>query len=85
MESFTTLRNCSFCFITRDNMQTKFDVHNYLRTIDIHKYYTEQARLVQGDPSLMPVYGVKGNSPFNSLRYFHVINGMRFRSCSWSV
>lgn len=74
MESFNTLRNCRFCFISKEEMKTKFDCHNLnLRTVQM---YNDQARLTQTDPTLCSVYGVKNNSPLNSLQHYHVINGM---------
>lgn len=73
-ESFTTLRNCRFCFITKADMQRKFDCQNLnMRTIQMH---TEQVRLVENDYSLAPVYGIKGTSCLNELHNFHSMNGM---------
>lgn len=74
MESFTTLRNCRFCFIDKHHMQNKLDCQNlHMRTVQM---YNAQTRIVEDDPSLCSVYGVKFSSPLNELRHFHVISGM---------
>ncbi|XP_071153109.1 uncharacterized protein [Mytilus edulis] len=74
MESFTTLRNCRFCFIDKHHMQTKHDCSNFhMRTPEM---YNNQARLVQADPALASVYGIKRSSTLNKLGHFHVVGGM---------
>lgn len=74
MESFTTLRNCWFCFIDKHHMQNKLDCQNlHMRTVQM---CNAQTRIVEDDPSLCSVYGVKFSSPLNELRHFHVISGM---------
>ncbi|XP_061192283.1 uncharacterized protein LOC133200514 [Saccostrea echinata] len=74
MESFNTLRNCRFCFISRDDMQIKLNCSGFnFRTKEM---YAEQLRLVQGDANLSSVYGIKGDCALNSLNNYHVINGM---------
>ncbi|CAC5384766.1 unnamed protein product [Mytilus coruscus] len=74
MESFTTLRNCRFCFIDKHHMQTKYDCSNFnMRTPEM---YNDQARLVQDDPTLASVYGIKRSSTLNKLSHFHVVGKM---------
>lgn len=74
MESFTTLRNCRFCFIDKNHMQTKHDCSNLnMRTAEM---YDNQARLVQADPNISNVYGIKFSSPLNNLSHYHVVSGM---------
>lgn len=45
------------------------------RTIDGHEH---QLGMIKQHPNLSSVYGVKSNSPFNKLFYFHVIKGLPF-------
>ncbi|CAC5384745.1 unnamed protein product [Mytilus coruscus] len=73
MESFTTLGNCRFCFIDKHHMQTKYDCSNFnMRTPEM---YNNQARLVQADPTLASVYGIKRSSTLNKL----------FSCCRWNA
>ncbi|XP_071138269.1 uncharacterized protein [Mytilus edulis] len=74
LESFSCLRNCRFCFVTRDNMQTQLNCDDFnLRTEEMH---SAQLKNLERDSSLSSVYGVKGDSPLNSLEYFHVTQGL---------
>lgn len=74
MESFTTLINCRFCFITKEEMRQKHACENFnMRTIEM---YSEQVALVENDRSLANVYGLKANCPLNVLDNFHCINGL---------
>ncbi|CAC5426219.1 unnamed protein product [Mytilus coruscus] len=74
LESFTTLTNCRYCFVSREDMQIVFESDMFnMRTQEM---YDEQVRLVQAHPELSSLYGVKRNSPLNSLDFYHVINGM---------
>ncbi|CAC5388564.1 unnamed protein product [Mytilus coruscus] len=74
LESFSCLRNCRFCFVTRDNMQTQLYCDDFnLRTEEMH---SAQLKNLERDSSLSSVYGVKGDSPLNSLEYFHVTQGL---------
>lgn len=72
MESFT-LRNCRFCFCTKEEMTSVFDCGGFQpRTVEM---YEQQVNVVQRDDSLSTLYGLKANSPLNTLENFHVVNG----------
>ncbi len=73
MESFSALRSCRFCFMTRDARQVTFsDLECTLRTKETH---ARHVAAVGQHPQMATTYGVKGDSPFNSLTYFHPIWG----------
>ena len=70
VESFSGLRACRFCMITKTDMQTCFNSDELvLRTPNM---YDEQVRIVTENPNVGCTYGVKKNSPLNDLDHFHV-------------
>jgi len=73
MESFSALRFCRFCLTTKQARQEIFsDRDCMLRTKETH---TEHVERVRQYPQMASTYGVKSDSPFNSLTYFHSIWG----------
>ena len=73
MESFSALHSCRCCLITRDARQVTFsDSDCTLRTKETH---ARHVAAVGQHPRLASTYGLKGDSPFNSLAYFHSIWG----------
>ena len=74
-ENFSTVqRMCRFCTATKTEMQGEF-------TDDKFQYrsktsHNAQATAVENDPTLIRAYGVKGQSPLNSLKYYHIIGGL---------
>ncbi|CAC5410253.1 unnamed protein product [Mytilus coruscus] len=74
LESFNCLRNCRHCFVTKQDMQTMFSCNDFtLRSIAMHQ---AQLANVAQDSTMSSVYGIKNDSPLNSLKYFHVAEGM---------
>lgn len=74
LESFSCLRNCRFCFVTKDNMQRMFECDDFnLRTPQMH---SAQLRNLEQDSSLSSVYGIKADSPLNDLEFYHVTKGL---------
>lgn len=74
LESFNCLKNCRHCFVTKQDMQTTFSCNDFtLRSIAMHK--AKLANVAQ-DSTMSSVYGIKSDSPLNSLKYFHVAKGM---------
>ncbi len=74
-ENFSTvLRLCRTCNVTKYNLPiTTSERQCRLRT---KASYDEQAEIVTEQPHLVSLYGVKGKSPMNDLRYYHVIDGL---------
>ena len=73
MESFSALRSCRFCLTTREGRQEMFsDRECVLRTKESHTDHVERVRRY---PQMASTYGVKVETPFNTLTYFHSIWG----------
>ncbi|CAC5371105.1 unnamed protein product [Mytilus coruscus] len=73
-ESFNCLRNCRFCFVTKNDMHQIKECNGFrMRSVEMHN---SQLQNVQQDESLSSVYGVKSNSVLNELEYYHIISGM---------
>lgn len=73
-ESFTANRICRFCMCTYRNLKETSLKTNFLyRTKEI---YNQHLEMVQKDESLIPVYGIKKECPFNRLSFFHSIDGL---------
>ena len=73
MESFSSLRSCRFCLTTKEARQNTYsDRECILRTKETHAEHVERVRQY---PQLASTYGVKSDSPFNTLTYFHSIWG----------
>ena len=73
IESFNSLRICRFCCCTKEQMQTAFS-HELLKKRDsnMHK---DMLNMINMNSNLSTLYGVKSDSPFNNLKYFHTIWG----------
>ncbi len=74
-ENFSTvLRLCRVCNITKQQLPITTDANQCeLRT---RQSYDIQAALAERNPELAKLYGVKGKSPLNSLKFYHVIDGL---------
>lgn len=72
-ESFgpTVNRLCRVCLAPRAELNEKFADQFELRTPE---NYNSHIDLVEQDLALPTAYGIKFNSPFNRLRYGHIIN-----------
>lgn len=75
MESFRANRICRFCMLSYTELKSgKFDIASTIkRTKEV---YSRHVEVVLRDQSLATVYGVKTNSVFNKLDYFHVTRGL---------
>lgn len=73
-ESFSGLRICRFCMCTSQEL-SEGCVPKILveRT---RSCYDEHVKLIEADENLKTTYGVRKNSPFNQLQYFHVSEGL---------
>ncbi|KAJ8022993.1 hypothetical protein HOLleu_38047 [Holothuria leucospilota] len=72
-ESFSGFRICRFCMCTSQELANPNLLRKFVeRTVSS---YDEQATLVTDD-QMKTTYGIRQNSPFNSLKYFHVANGL---------
>lgn len=71
-ESFSGFRICRFCNCTKDQKQffseNKFELRN-------KKSHTEILKLVEEDPALCTVYGVRKPSCLNELEHFDIVWG----------
>lgn len=62
-------RCCRFCMAKEQDMQTNFTESKFVRrTKDMYNHHLS---LVKMDEKYISLYGVKSDSPFNSLKYFH--------------
>lgn len=74
MESFRANRICRFCMCTYEELKSdKLETVFTTRTEEVYNCHVE---LVQTDATLAGVYGMKFDSPFNKLQYFHVSRGL---------
>ncbi|KAJ8022037.1 hypothetical protein HOLleu_39411 [Holothuria leucospilota] len=73
-ESFNTLRSCRFCHVTKTEVKTHLRTSPESRRTEMS--YNQQARICTANPDMAGIYGIKSCSVFNSLRYFHVVNGL---------
>lgn len=73
VENFSSCSHvCRFCLILLEQVRTDATLNFYCeRTPD---NYTEACAIVQGNPELGHYKGVKFNSIFNELQYYHVCN-----------
>ena len=72
MESFSCLRNCRFCFCTRDHMNENIECRNFTRRTK--ETYDQQVEYVKVDSSMSSVYGIKSSCCLNVLENFHAVN-----------
>lgn len=71
--SFSGFRICRFCNATKTNSKHLFSENQFsLRSIES---YNAQLELVEQNPELSSVYGLKFNSFLNDLNFFHVCWG----------
>ncbi|KAJ8030122.1 hypothetical protein HOLleu_26430 [Holothuria leucospilota] len=73
-ESFSGFRICRFCMCTSQELMCGHPPRNLMERSSA--VYDEHVKLVKNDEQLSTTYGVKKNSPFNDLRYFHVTRGL---------
>jgi hypothetical protein len=73
VENFSSCAHmCRFCLILLEQVRTDATLNFYCeRTPD---NYTEACAIVEGNPELGQYKGVKFNSIFNELQYYHVCN-----------
>ncbi|KAJ8017774.1 hypothetical protein HOLleu_44589 [Holothuria leucospilota] len=74
MESFRATRICRFCMCTYEEL--KSDKLKTLHTTRTEEVYNRHLALIQKDHTLASVYGLKCDSAFNKLQYFHVTRGL---------
>ena len=72
-ESFTTLRPCRICMITKAEMKNQIYSEAQLRT---QRGYNNQVENLDEDPTMNTQYGIKQESPLHVLQYYHVIEGL---------
>ncbi|XP_076356730.1 uncharacterized protein LOC143249980 [Tachypleus tridentatus] len=75
LESFSALRSCRFCTVTRDELKKLIDISKCPeKSIASYNY---QVAMVETEPTLSSTYGVKKKrSPLNVLQQFHVANAL---------
>ena len=71
LESFSALRFCRFCMISKEQLAEVFlgPRRNIVS-------YNEQCVLVEQNPDLSKIYGLKRKSCLNELQYFHAVDGL---------
>ena len=70
-ESFSSLKVCRFCMISKSQLANVFVGTERTKTS-----YDQQCLLVKQSPDLRKAYGIKEKSCLNELQYFHVMNGL---------
>ena len=73
-ESFRAVRFCRHCMITSDKCNTVFNESQV--ALRSKNGYNNHVQLVQENPTLSSVYGVKHESPLNAIEGFHVVDGL---------
>ncbi|XP_076322019.1 uncharacterized protein LOC143231361 [Tachypleus tridentatus] len=72
LESFSALRSCIVCMVTRDDLRKLTDISKCLeRSIASYNY---QVAMVETELTLSSTYGIKKRSPLNVLEQFYVAN-----------
>ena len=73
-ENFSTSkRGCRFCTATRNAWQGVFNDCFQWRTEETYDKQAEDVSQHLEEPS---TYGIKGKSPFNDLKYYHIVTGL---------
>ena len=68
--AITANRFCRFCKATKPERTNKFNQNQFeLRT---PQSYDQIVEIIEGDDELQRLYGLKENSPLNSLNDFHI-------------
>jgi hypothetical protein len=73
-ESFTSTRPCRYCRVPKENLRTTIAAAKF--PMRSRTSYNRNADLVELDPSLSKIYGIKFRSPLNDIPHFHVIDGL---------
>ncbi|PIK38931.1 hypothetical protein BSL78_24226 [Apostichopus japonicus] len=73
-ESFSGFRICRFCMCTSQELSYGYPPRNILERSS--SSYDEHVKLVENDNQLRTTYGIRKNSPFNDLKYYHVTRGL---------
>ncbi|GBL85238.1 hypothetical protein AVEN_222713-1 [Araneus ventricosus] len=68
----TNVRCCRFCIATKSDMQANFIESKFVQRAK--QLYNHHLSLVNMDSKYTSVYGLKSDSPFNCLKYFHCSN-----------
>ena len=69
-ENFSTVQNfCRYCLITKDEFDCNPCMYGEQRTVES---YNNSLAAVHNDQNITHHMGVKDDSPFNSLKYYHV-------------
>ncbi len=72
LESFSVIRICRVCMGKKHDVGRKFHHEDFVLRTKIG--YEHQLHILQGDPTLSTLYGLKRKCPFNNIAGFHVIN-----------
>ena len=72
LESFSCVRPCRFCDVTRTRLGNFSQSEFQLRTVTS---YNERVANLESNSQLSTVYGLKRNSVLNQLQYYHVCWG----------
>ncbi|KAJ8041305.1 hypothetical protein HOLleu_12090 [Holothuria leucospilota] len=73
-ESFSGFRICRFCMCTSEELSRATPPNNFIERTP--SSYNAQLQLIKDDDHMKTTYGLRKNSPFNCLRYFHVTEGL---------
>ena len=73
-EHFHHGRVCRVCNVTSQTLKNHFSSQGL--EIRSKEAYDQQAQLVQDNPNLALLYGVKRKCTFNQLQYFHITSGL---------
>ena len=70
----TVARFCRFCNCTRDQLHGNVEFSNFIERTQVG--YNNNMTDIETYPEIFSVYGIKQKLCLNSLKYFHVVDGL---------
>ena len=70
----TVARFCRFCNCTRDQLHVMLNLVTFFERTQVG--YNNNTTNIETYPKMSSVYGIKQRSCFNSLKYYHVVDGL---------
>ena len=70
----TVARFCRFCNCTRDQLHGMLNLVTFFERTQVG--YNNNTTNIETYPEMSSVYGIKQRSCFNSLKYYHVVDGL---------
>ena len=70
----TVARFCRFCNCTRDQLHGMLNLVTFFERTQVG--YNNNTTNIETYPKMSSIYGIKQRSCFNSLKYYHVVDGL---------